>query len=436
MRGASKPKVVIFGAGSSFTFQLAKDILLIPGIGCGTFALVDIDAERLGIARRLVEKLVSLAGRHWDVISSVERREVMGDADYVINTIEVSGVSTVAFDYEIPKKYGIDQCIGDTIGPGGVMKALRTIPAWVEILRDAEELCPRALVMNYTNPMSMMMLAAVRTSKLRVVGLCHSVQNTSKQLATCLGVPYEELVWECAGINHMAWFTRLEHGGRDMYPVLREKAKDPAIYERDPVRFEVMLHFGAFVTESSGHFSEYVPYFRKRPDLIQKYCREGYLGGSGFYAKNWPQWRKDNDARAMRLVSGEEHYELTRSHEYASAIIEAHLFDRPTVIHATVLNGGLIENLPFDGVVEVPVLVDGAGYHPCRFGRLPSQLAALCQSNMAVYELGVKAALEGGREAAIHAMMLDPLSAAVCSPAELRAMAEELFAAEAGFLPF
>lgn len=430
------PKVVILGAGSFFTSHLAKDILLIPGIGHGSFALVDIDAERLRLAHRLVEKVVSLTGKDWSVVSSMDRREVMASADYLVNTIEVSGVATVGFDYEIPKKYGIDQCIGDTIGPGGVMKALRTIPAWIEILRDAEDLCPRALLMNYTNPMSMMMLAATRTSRLPVVGLCHSVQGTSRQLAGYLNIPYEEMTWECGGINHMAWFTRLERGGQDLYPLLREKAKDPAIYEKDPIRFEIMLEFGAFVTESSGHFSEYVPYFRKRPDLLAKYCREGYLGGSGFYAKNWPKWRKENDARAARLASGEERYELVRSYEYASTIIEAHLFDRPAVIHATVPNRGLIENLPFDGVVEVPVLVDRAGYHPCRFGRLPAQLAALCRSNMAVYELAVKAALERDREAAIHAMMLDPLSAAVCSPAEIRAMAEELFAAEAEYLPF
>lgn len=430
------PKVVVVGAGSSFTSHLAKDILLIPDIGDGTFALVDIDPERLRLAHELVEKVVHLTGRDWRVVSSVDRRQVMADADYLICTIEVSGVETVRYDNDIPSKYGIDQCIGDTIGPGGVMKALRTIPAWVDILRDAEELCPRALVMNYTNPMSMMTLAAVKVSRLPVAGLCHSVQGTSRQLAGYLGVPYEELTWECAGINHMAWFTRLERDGVDLYPLLRERARDPEVYEKDPVRFEVMLQLGAFVSESSGHFSEYVPYFRKRPDLLRKYCREGYLGGSGFYARNWPQWRKDNDLRVARLASGEEQYELKRSHEFASVVIEAHQADRPAVIHASVLNRGLIENLPGDGVVEVPVLVDGQGYHPCRFGELPPQLAALCQSNMAVFELGVRAALERDREAAIHAMMLDPLSAAVCSPAEIRAMAEELFEAEKEYLPF
>lgn len=430
------PKITMLGAGSAFTSNLAKDIMLIPGMDQGLFALVDIDEERLKMAHLLVQKVIDLTGKDWKVISSTDRRKVMEGSDYITNTIEVSGVATVGFDNDIPLKYGVDQCIGDTIGPGGVMKALRTIPSWVKILKDAEELCPNALVMNYTNPMSMMTLAANKVSKLPVVGLCHSVQGTSKQLAGYLDIPYEELKWDCAGINHMAWFTKLEHNGKDMYPVLREKAKDPEIYEKDPVRFETMLQLGAFVTESSGHFSEYVPYYRKRKDLVKKYAREGYLGGSGFYATSWPKWREETLEHMKKKASGEENYEMERSHEYASVIIEAHYFNHPAVIHGNVLNKGLIENLPFDGIVEVPVLIDYNGYHPCRFGRLPAQLAALNTANMAVFELGVKAALECDKEAAIHAMMVDPLTAAVCSPEEIRSMANELFEAEKDYLPF
>jgi len=261
------------------------------------------------------------------------------------------------------------------------------------------------------------------------------VQNTSEVLARYMGVPYEEMKWRCGGINHMAWFTELSHHGRDLYPVLRERCQEPEIYERDPVRFEVMLQLGAFVTESSGHFSEYVPYFRKRDDLIERYMRQGYRGETGFYATGWPRWRDERDERIRRELSGEEAIPLERSHEYASVIIEAAETNRPAVVHGSVLNRRLIDNLPSDGVVEVACMVDRNGIQPCRFGPLPAQLAALCAANMRVFELGVRAALERDREAAVHAIMLDPLTAAVCSLDEIRRMAEELFEAERDLLP-
>jgi alpha-galactosidase len=288
------PKIAYIGAGSAvFARQVITDVLAVDGLDSGEFALVDVDAERLELARQLVEKLVARSGKDWKVTSSTERRDLLDGAAYVVNSIEVAGLNNVRHDYEIPLRYGVDQCIGDTIGPGGVFKALRTGPAWLEICEDVERLAPRAVVLNYTNPMSILTLAALRHTTLQVVGLCHSVQGTSWQLTQYLDVPYDELVWECAGINHNAWFTRLELDGENAYPRLRERAEDPKIYERDPVRFEVMKHLGYFVTESSGHFSEYVPYFRKRPELIERYARDGYLGESGFYANNWPRWRRD-----------------------------------------------------------------------------------------------------------------------------------------------
>ncbi|MCK4590358.1 MAG: alpha-glucosidase/alpha-galactosidase, partial [Candidatus Latescibacteria bacterium] len=374
-------------------------------------------------------------GKNWSVEVSTDRCKVLAGSDYVINTIEVSGLQTVRADNDIPLKYGVKQCIGDTIGPGGLFKGLRTIPAWVKILHDIERLCPEALVLNYTNPMSMMTLAGVKSSDLQIVGLCHSVQGTSKLLAEYLDVPYQDLKWRCGGINHMSWFTELSYQGEDMYPRLRERCKDPQIYERDPVRFETMLHFGYFVTESSGHFSEYVPYFRKRDDLIEKYCRDRYRGGTSFYADNWPHWRRECDERLQRYLSGEEEIPLKRSHEYGSVIIEAAEKNEPAVIYGSVLNKGLIDNLPSDGVVEVACMIDRNGVNPCRFGALPPQLAALNRSNMAVYELGVKAALEHDRQAALHALLLDPLTAAVCSPAEIKQMFDELFEAEKEYLP-
>ena len=424
------PKITYVGAGSStFAARLITDLVATPDLETGTFALVDIDAERLELSRQVAEKVIAVSGRDWRVAATTERAEALPGSDYVINSIEVAGLDCVEPDYEIPLKYGVDQCIGDTIGPGGIFKALRTGPAWLEIVADIERLAPKAIVMNYTNPMSILTLAANRASGLSVVGLCHSVQGTSRLLAGFLDIPYPELEWRCAGINHNAWFTTLAHNGEDQYPRLRELAGRPEIYEQDPVRFEVMLHLGAFVTESSGHFSEYVPYFRKRPDLIRKYMRDGYRGESGFYAHNWPTWRQVNSAVVRELIAGDLQLELARSHEYASQIVEAVELDRPVEIHGNVLNQGWIENLPV-GNVEVACRIDGAGIHPCRFGPLPEQLAALNRAHMAVHELVVQALLEHDREKARLALMLDPLTAAVCSLDEISRMFDEMWEAE------
>src|ERR1700737_2652635 len=302
------------GAGSAvFARQIITDVLAVDGLDQGTFALVDIDAERLELAREIAERLVDLFGKDWKVEASTDRRELLPGTDYVVNSIEVAGLQNVAHDYDIPLRYGVDQCIGDTIGPGGIFKALRTGPAWLDIVADVQRLAPRAVILNYTNPMSILTLAALRSTELPVVGLCHSVQGTSHQIAKYIGIPYHDLTWRCAGINHNAWFTTLARNGEDLYPLLRERARVPEIYEQDPVRFEVMLHLGAFVTESSGHFSEYVPYFRKRPDLIARYTRTGYLGESGFYADNWPDWRRANDALIASMLRGETPVPIGRS---------------------------------------------------------------------------------------------------------------------------
>lgn len=432
-------KVVMLGAGSGFTEPLMTDILNIPGLQGGELALVDIDTERLELAHRLIQKIVDIMGKSqtWTVTATADRRKALPGADYIVNCIEVSGTKAVRYDNDIPLKYGVDQCIGDTIGPGGLMKGLRTIPVWVEVLKDAEELCPRALVLNYTNPMGMMCYAASLTSSMQVIGLCHSVQGTSHLLARHAEVPYAEMQWKCAGINHLAWFTELTHEGRDLYPILFEKARDPnsEFYQGDPIRCDMMLHFGAFITESSGHLSEYLPYYRKRKDLLEKYARSGYRGESGFYANNWPKWREARDAERKKAISGEREIKTTRSWEYASWIIEAHQTNKPFVIHGNVINHGLIDNLPQGQCVEVAVMIDRNGFNPCRFGALPPQMAAVCRSNMAMIELAVIAALEKSRKAAAHALMLDPLTAAVCSPAEIWQMTNELIDAEIDLLP-
>jgi len=435
--GVQRPlKIVFLGAGSGFFQQLFIDIMGIPGADVGEMALVDIDTQRLELSHAVGEKVVEAMGKSWTVTATTDRREVLAGADYVISCIEVSGVDCVRFDNDIPAKYGVDQCIGDTAGPGGLFKGLRTAPAFLGALADVEQLAPDAWVLNYTNPMSILCLAAAMTSDVKLLGLCHSVQGTSRLLAGYTDVPYQELTWRCGGVNHIGWFTELSRRGEDLYPLLREKVlADPQLWEKDPVRFDMMLHFDYFITESSGHFSEYLPYYRKKPELVKKYCREGYLGGSGFYARDWPGWRKGSEDYRRRVIAGTEPIKITRSLEYTSYIIQAIETNNPFTAYCTVPNTGLIDNLPGDGVVEVACVCDRRGVTPTYFGPLPPQCAAVCEWNMRMYEMAAIASLAKSRHAAAQALMLDPLTAAVCCPAEIRQMTEELFEAEKDFLP-
>lgn len=429
-------KIVFLGAGSFFFEKLFVDVMNIPGARRGEMAVVDIDEQRLELAEQVAAKIVELMGTDWTVTASTNRTDVLAGADYIINCIEVSGVETVRLDNDIPARYGVDQCIGDTIGPGGLFKALRTVPVFLEVLADIERLCPAAWLLNYTNPMSILCLAAARASGANVIGLCHSVQGTSHALARYACVPYQEMKWRCGGINHLSWFTELTHKGEDLYPILTEKvAADPQLYEQDPVRWDMMKHFGYFITESSGHLSEYLPYYRKRPDLVKKYCRNGYRGGSGFYAANWPQWRIDKDEHRRKVISGDEPIETDRTWEYASYIIQATETNTPFVFYGTVPNAGLIDNLPGDGMVEVACVADGRGISPTHFGPLPPQCAAVCDSNMRFVDLAATACIEKSRDAATRALMLDPLTSAVCDLGQIKQMTDELFDAQADFLP-
>lgn len=441
-------KITMLGAGSGFTPRLVNDLFLTPGNRGGEIALVDIDTARLQAMQRVVKKLLAKHGvKGWKVTASPDRRTVLKGSDYIVNCIEVSGLACVRHDNDIPARYGLDQCIGDTIGPGGLFKGLRTIPMWLDVLRDVERLCPQAIVLNYTNPMGMLCSAAALTTRLSVTGLCHSVQGTGHLLARRAGIPYPEMEWECAGINHLAWFVTLRHRGRDLYPGLMKKARADlagrpadAGDAKDLVRKDMMVHFGAFITESSGHLSEYLPYYRKRKDLIGKYCSDGYDGESGFYANNWPTWRAESDSQRAEMLKGKAPLGWDRSWEYASWIIEAREKDRPIRIHGNVMNcrdgsGPVISNLPHDGCVEVACLVDSAGVRPTRFGALPPHMAAVCASNMPTISLAARAAVERSKELAIHALLLDPLTSAVLSPAEIKKMALEIFAAESAFLP-
>lgn len=446
-------KLVMLGAGSGFTPRLVSDVVQMKGNQGGEICLVDIDKKRLRSVATFVDVLLShLNVLGWKVTATTERREVMQDADYLVSCIEVSGPACVRYDNDIPLEYGVEQCIGDTIGPGGLFKGLRTIPVYLEVLKDAEELCPNALVLNYTNPMNMMCLAAGRSSSMQSVGLCHSVQGTSHLLAKRAKVPYEELIWECAGINHLAWFTRLEHKGKDLYPKLMRMArkdlagipvnKDDAA---DLVRKDMMLHFGAFITESSGHLSEYVPYYRTHKKEMKKYLGGKYGGQTSYYADYWPDWRRNVDKTRAEVVSGKRSIAQQRkkgwgrSWEYASWIIEAHQKDVPYRIYGNVMNkkgsaGPLIGNLPHDGCVEVACMIDQNGINPVVYGDLPRQMAAVCRSNMSMFDLAAQAAIEKSKDLAAQALMLDPLTAAMCSPAQIKEMTQQLFKAEKRYL--
>lgn len=459
--------VTFIGAGSGFCPRLARDILMINTADRGELRLVDIDPERLATMHKVIETVVGQAGRAdgWTVKSSVDRCDLLAGSDYVINSIEVDGLKCIASDYDIPNRYGIDQCIGDTIGPGGVFKALRTGPVLLDILRDVRELCPQALVLNYTNPMNALCLLAAReVPEVRIVGLCHSVQGTSHYMAEQAGVPYEELEWSCAGINHLAWLTTLKHNGRDLYEaVLYDKFRrdveeglkefdaglashddsdhgvDAAYKLADLVRKDMCLHFGAFITESSGHLSEYLPYYRKS-EAGRRFLRLRYDGGSRFYATNWPVWRANADTERDRLVSGEQTLPMNRSWEYGSWIIEATEKNSPFVFYGNVMNtscgvGPVVGNLLHDGCVEAACLAHAVGIEPIVYGNLPPQMAAICRSNQSVFDLTAIAVAERSKEATIHALMLDPLSSAVLTPGEIRRMVLEMFEADKDTLP-
>ncbi len=437
-----KVNVLMMGAGSFFTNSVLRDVVLIPDNQGGELRLCDIDESRLKLQMTLMQKLIDTVGQtdKWKLVGSTNRRELMKGIDYAVNSIEVSGTECVRFDNDIPLEFGISQNIGDTLGPGGLMKGMRTIPVYLDILRDMRELCPTAIMLNYTNPMSMMILAGARAvPEIQQIGLCHSVQGTSRMLAGFAEVPYEQVQWQCAGINHLAWFTEFNGpDGESLYPKLMAMAADRSseFATKEPVRSDMMLHFGAFITESSGHLSEYLPYYRKRKDLLDKYTDTGYRGEESFYANNWPNWRKTADENRDKMISGEKELDLKRSFEYGAWIIESIEKNAPIVVYGNVApNQGLISNLPHDGCVEVACLINHNGIQPTKFGRLPSQMAAICDSNMRYFDLAADAAVHKSKQHAEWALMLDPLTSAVCCPAEVRELTKRLFDAEEQFLP-
>lgn len=430
-------KIVIIGAGSLvFSSRLTADLLTYTHLADAHFALVDVDEERLAYAGRIVERIFADGGYGAASYSTTtDRREALIDADFVISSILVGGFEAIEAEIDIPARYGVSQAIGDTLTPGGIMRCLRTLPQQLGIARDIMELCPDAWLLNYTNPMSMLCLGMARGAPgIKLVGLCHSVQGTTAEWAERLDVPIGEVSFDCGGINHQAWITRFEHRGRDLMPRIRELALDPELWRRDTSRMEYVKHFGFPVTEAAGHNSEYSPWFRKTPELIERYCPGGgWNGAPGFIKKlyNRPDWRETME----KMASGETPVSLARSHEYGSQIVSAIAGGDREVVYGNVLNEGLIDNLPADACVEVACLVDGGGVQPIRYGRLPDHLAAINANQINVQRLAVAAAETGDPEVVFQAMSLDPLTAAVLTLDDIRDMTRELLAAHRAWLP-
>jgi alpha-galactosidase len=432
-------KITFIGAGSlGFTRKLARDLLTFPLLQDATLSLMDIDPERLEFAQKSVQRIVDLGNYPARVEATLDRVEALKGADVVLCTILAGGTEVWRHDIEIPKKYGVDTNIGDTRGPSGVFRALRTIPVMLSIVKDMERYCPDAVLLNYTNPMAMLCRAMERESFIRLTGLCHSVQGTAAMLARWIGAPVEEITYTCAGINHQAWYLEYLWNGRDAYPLIREAVQEPEIYNEEIVRNEMLLHLDYYVTESSGHNSEYNWWFRKRPELIEKYCIHGTGWNPGEYAYILKEYQLKEDAwkdEAREWFAEETPISLARGQEYAAYIINALQGGEIFQFNGNVPNTGLITNLPEGACVEVPVFVDRAGFHSVHVGPLPPQCLALNHVSVMVEEMAVEAALTGDPRLVFHAILYDPLTAAMLSLAEIEQMVNEMFQQNRDHLP-
>lgn len=432
------PTIALIGAGSLvFCKTLASDILATPALQGCELRLMNRTRPKLEQMQRFVQRLITDNRLPAKVTATTDRREALKGADVVICMVQVGGLTAFGHDYEIPLRYGIDQCIGDSLGPGGVFRGLRHIHFLKELAADMQELCPRAKLLNYANPMAGCIQALGRLGlEERAIGLCHGVQTSLDLIAGYVGLPKDRIEYECAGINHMAWFLSLrEHGtGRDLYPLFKERCERPEFYVNEKVRIEVMRHFGYFMTESTGHLSEYVPWFRKNRAALDAYCDQPDFGGaSGAYYR----YAKEvvGKYEGVDYLAAETSKLTCRSVEFCSYIIEALVTDRPFRLQGNIVNRGNITNLPAGCCVEVPVFVDSRGIHPTVVGALPPQCAALNMSNIQVQTLAVEAALSGDPELAMQAIAMDPLSGAVCTLDQIRRMTAEMLDAQREWLP-
>ncbi len=423
-------KVTFIGAGSfGFTRTLVRDILTHPLLADATLSLMDIDGERLSFIERAVKRIVREGKYPAKVEAARDRRKALEGADAVLCTILAGGVEVWRHDVEIPKRYGVDINVGDTRGPSGIFRALRTIPVMIDIARDIEQVAPRAILLNYTNPMAMLCRALQRETKVTVTGLCHSVQGTAMMLARWIGVPYGEIDYVCAGINHQAWYLTFSRRGEDLYPRLRAAIERPEVSHEEIVRNEMFRHLGYYVTESSGHNSEYNAWFRKRPDLIEKYCTHGTgwnPGAYGYILDEYLDREKTWKDEIEKWLDDPKPLDLARGQEYAASIINARMGGEPFRFNGNMANRGLIDNLPRDACVEVPVFADRQGFNPVPVGSLPAQCAALNATSVAVEEMAVDAALTGNPTEVFHAICYDPLTSAVLSLEEIRTMTAEM----------
>lgn len=435
----SKVKVALIGAGSYvFGLRLAVDLMSYPELKGLTLHLMDIDRDRLDFTTRLVKIAAEHSKAEAHIYSTIDRREALKDADYVVTSIRVGGMDATRLDLEIPAMYGVDQGVGDTIGPGGIFYGLRNGFALLDICRDMEDLCPDAWLLNYSNPMAILCWAVKESTKVKVVGLCHSIPNTAHLLASYIGAPLNEISYLAAGINHMAWFIDFRWREIDAYPILREKLSDPSIYDNpnhpayhDLVRIEIFKAIGYYVSESSNHLSEYLPYFRKNPKLIEKYRVLSFSTRLEMQEK----MRRMRDEKLLKILEEGGQLPLHRSGEYCAQIVYAMETGTPIKIYGNVENTGLITNLPYGCIVEVPCMVDDGGIHPCYIGSLPPQCAALNRININVQELAVKAILERSRERVFQSLLVDPLTSSLLTIDEIKELAEKMFEAQSRYLP-
>ena len=432
-------KIAFIGAGSfGFTRGLVKDILSFPALSDATIALMDIDPVRLAEIKKAIDKIVAAGKYPATVVATASRAEALEGADGVVCTILAGGVQIWRHDIEIPKQYGVDINVGDTRGPAGIFRALRTIPVMQDICRDIEKYCPDAIFLNYTNPMAMLCRAMQGQSKVQVTGLCHSVQGTAEMLAKWIGAPMEEITYTCAGINHQAFYLDYKWKGKNAYPLIRSAMENPEIYNMEIVRNEMFLHLDYYVTESSGHNSEYNAWFRKRPDLIEKYCTHGTGWNPGVYGYILDEYlkREDNWKVEIEKWLADEHVNLERGHEYAAYIFNATIGDGSLFeFNGNVRNFGLIDNLPEGCCVEVPVLASRRGLSPIHAGSLPEHLAIMVNTSARCEELAVEAAIEGDPRKVFHSICFDPLTSAVLSLAETQKMVDDMLQKNKPWLP-
>lgn len=433
-------KIAFIGAGSfEFTRDLVKDILSFPALADSTIALMDIDDDRLVAVKKAIDKIVAQGNYRTKVIATKDRAEALKGADGVVCTILAGGVNIWRYDIEIPKKYGVDINVGDTRGPAGIFRALRTIPVMLDICKDIEKYCPNTIFLNYTNPMAMLCRAMQGQSKVQISGLCHSVQATAELLAKWIDAPINEITYRCAGINHQAFYLDFKWNGRDAYPLIHKAITSrPEIYKAELVRNEMYLNLDYYVTESSGHNSEYNAWFRKRPDLIEKYCTHSTDWNPGVYGYIMNEYlmREGTWNNKINEWLAQDKIELKRGFEYAAYIFNAVFGDNTMFeFNGNVRNFGLIDNLPEGCCVEVPVLASKRGLDPIHVGPLPDQLAVLVNTSARCEEIAVEAAITGDPRKVFHAICFDPLTSAVLSLAEIKQMVDEMMEANKEWLP-